>query len=97
MGERKKTVLLAVLGLLEVVLLSWIFAANVPRRSADLETFTRYQNAPTAGNREVWLRERRITQREVTRRRYIGSIFAVGNLVLIGWAAQKGTGGQAGL
>jgi hypothetical protein len=83
----KKAAILALLGLLEVVFLSWILASNLPRRSADVEAFTRYNNAPTPENRDLWLKERQITQNEVTRRRYAGAAFGFGNLLLIGWVA----------
>jgi hypothetical protein len=87
----KKTVLLVVLGFLEVVFLSWIFAANLPRRSADIDAFMRYQGAPTEENKGLWLKEREKTQSEVRLRVSLGLCLAVGNLFLIGWVVRRGT------
>lgn len=83
MSVAKKTILLVVLALLEVVFASWAFASNLPRRSADIEAYRRYQSAPTEENKELWLQERQKTQTEVTLRRYTGTALAFGNLFLI--------------
>jgi hypothetical protein len=87
----KKTVLLVVLGFLEVVFLSWIFAANLPRRSADIDAFMRYQSAPTEENKAPWLKKREKTQSEVRLRVALGVCLAGGDLFLIGWVVRKGT------
>jgi len=87
----KKTVLLVVLGFLEVVFLSWIFASNLPRRSADIDAFMRYQSAPTEENKSLWLKEREKTQSEVRLRVSLGVCLAAGNLFLIGWVVRRGT------
>jgi hypothetical protein len=87
----KKTVLLVVLGFLEVVFLSWIFASNLPRRSADIDAFRRYQSAPTEENKSLWLKEREKTQSEVRLRVSLGVCLAAGNLFLIGWVVRRGT------
>jgi hypothetical protein len=83
MSTWKKTILLVLLGFLEIVFLSWVLASNLPRRSADLAAFSRYQSAPTPENRELWLKEHQITQNEVDLRRSFGIILAIGNLILI--------------
>lgn len=88
----KKIVLLVVLAFLEVVFLSWVFASNLPRRSSDIDAFMRYQNSPTEENKELWLKERQITENEVTRRRGVGAALALGNLFLIGWLVRKRQG-----
>jgi hypothetical protein len=80
-----------VLGLLEVVFVSWIFASNLPRRSADLDAFRRYQSAPTEENKELWLKERQKTQSEVRLRASLGVCLAAGNLFLIGWVVRRRT------
>jgi hypothetical protein len=92
MKTGKKATLLVFLGFLEVVFLSWILASNLPRRSADLAAYMRYQSAPTSENKELWLKERQITQLEVKRRRYVGALLALTNLVLMGWVARKPIG-----
>lgn len=89
MSTAKKTILLVILGLLEVVFASRIFASNLPRRSADIEAYRRYQSTPTEENKELWLQERQKTQNEVTLRRYVGAALAFGNLVLIVWVASQ--------
>jgi hypothetical protein len=91
MKTGKKIVLLVVLGFLEVVFLSWIFASNLPRRSDDIEAFRRYQGAPTEENKEVWLKERQKTQGEVRLRVSLGGCLAAGNLFLIVWVARRRT------
>jgi hypothetical protein len=85
----KKIVLFVVLGFLEVVFLSWAFASNLPRRSADIDAFMRYQGVPTEENKELWLKERQKTQHEVRLRVSLGACLAVGNLFLIGWVARR--------
>lgn len=85
----KKIILLLVLGFLEVVFLSWIFASNLPRRSADIDAFMRYQVAPTEENRRLWLKQHQITENEVMRRRGLGTALALGNVFLMGWFARK--------
>jgi|SRR6266571_3087977 len=87
----KKTVLLVVLGFLEVVFLSWVFASNLPHRSADIDAFMRYQSVPTEENKELWLKEREKTQSEVRLRVSLGVFLAAGNLLLIGWVARRRT------
>jgi hypothetical protein len=89
MRTGKKTILLVVLGLLEVVFVSWVLASNIPRRSADVEAFRQYQNVPTAENYELWMKERQVTQNEVTWRKYSGTFLGLGNLLLLGWLARK--------
>jgi len=87
----KKIVLLVVLGFLEVVFLSWVFASNLPRRSADIDAFMRYQGTPTEENKELWLKERQKTRNEVRLRVSIGVCLGAGNLFLIGWVARRRT------
>ena len=89
MKTGKKAILLVILGFLEVVFLSWILASNIPHRSADVSAYMTYQSAPTSENKDLWLKERQITQLEIKRRRYFGAFLALGNLVLIGWVARK--------
>ncbi len=84
-----KTTLLAVMGLLEVVFLSWIFASNIPHRSADISAFQQYRATPTEENKKRWLREREKTQREVTIRKSLGAFFAFGNALLMVWVARR--------
>jgi len=91
MAIGKKAVSLVVLGFLEVVFLSWIFASNLPRRSADINASMRYQSAPTEENKELWLKERQKTQREVRLRVSLGVCLATGNAFLIGWVARRRT------
>jgi hypothetical protein len=83
---------LGILGLLEVISLSWVLASNIPHRSADVEAFMRYQSAPTTENKELWLKERQRTQNEITVRRYLGGCLALGNALLIGCVARRRTG-----
>jgi hypothetical protein len=87
----KKVVLLLALGVLEVVFLSWVFASNLPRRSADIDAFTRYRNAPTEENKALWSKEREKTQNEVRMRVSLGVFLAAGNAFLIGWIARRKT------
>jgi hypothetical protein len=89
MKKWKKTILLVLMGLLEIVFLSLVLASNVPRRSADLAAFSRYQSAPTPENRELWLKERQITQNEVDLRRFFGAVLGIGNLFLMRWVAKR--------
>jgi|SRR5882672_7433666 len=91
MNKVKKNVILIMLGVLEVVFLAWILASNVPRRSADLAAFSQYQSMPTSENKELWLKERRVTQNEVQLRRYTGTFLAIGNLLLFIWVARRQT------
>jgi hypothetical protein len=91
MRTGKKTVLLLVLGFLEVVFLSWVVASNLPRRSADIDAFMRYQSAPTEENKNLWLKEREKTQSEVRLRVSLGVCLGVGNLFLMGWVARRRT------
>src|SRR5438445_12826643 len=79
----KKTVLLVILGFLEVVFLSWVFASNLPRRRTDIDAFMHYQSVPTEENKELWLKERKKTQSEVRLRVSLGVCLAVGNLFVI--------------
>jgi len=92
MRSWKKAVALIVLGFLEIVFLAWAIAANIPRRSADIEAFMKYRNAPTIENEHLWLKERRITEKEVMLRRSVGTCLGFANLFLIGWVARKGGG-----
>jgi hypothetical protein len=85
----KKAVLIVTLGFLEVIFLSWVFASNLPRRSADIDAFTRYQSAPTEENKELWSKEREKTQNEVRLRVVLGVCLAAGNLFLIIWVAKR--------
>jgi hypothetical protein len=89
MRTGKKAFLLVVLGLLQVVFLSLVFASNLPRRPADIDAFMRYQSAPTEESKELWLKERQNTQREVRLRVSLGVCLAVGDLFLIGWIALR--------
>jgi len=91
MWTARKAILLVVMGLLEVVFLSWIFASNLPRRSADIDAFMRYQSAPTEENEKLWLQERQKTQSEVRLRKSVGACLALGNLLLIVWVARRRT------
>jgi hypothetical protein len=84
-----KTIIIVVLGFLEIVFLSWIFASNLPRRSADLEAFSLYQKVPTVENHDLWMKERLITENDLKRRRYSGTALAIGNAFLMGWLARK--------
>jgi len=92
MSKPLKLVFFIVTGLLELVFLSFVFASNLPRRSADVEAFARYQSAPTKENEQLWLQERQKTQREVTLRKSAGTFLALGNLILIGWVARRWKG-----
>jgi hypothetical protein len=89
MGKLRKLVFFIVMGLLELVFLSWVFASNLPRRSADLNAFARYQKAPTKENEDLWLKERQKTQNEVILRKSVGICLASGNLILIVWVARR--------
>ena len=91
MGTMKKTFLLVVLALLEVVFVSWIVASNLPRRSADIEAFMRYQSAPTEQNKDLWLKERQKTESEVRLRVTVGVFLTIGNGFLIVWVLRKRT------
>ena len=85
----KKTILLVVLGFLEMVVLSGLFASHLPRRSADLETFWRYQKTPTPENFDAWMKERQITLSEVRWTKFAAATLAIGNLLLMGWLARR--------
>ena len=89
MRTSKKTILLVVLGLLEVVFVSWVFAPILPRRVAEMDTFRVYQRAPTEENKKFWLKERQKTESEVRLRVSLGVCLAAGNLFLIGWLTRK--------
>ena len=89
MWKSLKVMLLVVLGLLEMVFLSWIFASNLPRRSADIEAFARYQTAPTQENEKLWQREREKTQSEVRLRKSVGAGLAAANVLFIVWVARR--------
>jgi len=80
------------IGVFGVVFASWAFASNLPRRSADIETFRRYQSAPTEANKQFWLQERQKTQNEVTWRKYAVVVLAFGNVFLIVWIARRKPG-----
>jgi hypothetical protein len=85
----KKTIVLTVLGFLEVVFLSWALASNLPHRSADAKSLQSYLAAPTPEHYSLWVKEHQITLTEVKWRRYVGTTLAVGNLLLIGFLALK--------
>jgi hypothetical protein len=88
--KRTKTIaILGALGLLEIIFLSWAIAANRPRRASEMAAFMSYQNAPTIENMALWLKERQVSEREVTLRRYSGGFLAVGNLGLIIYLARR--------
>ena len=89
MRKVPKIIFFAVMGLLELIFLSWIFASNLPRRSADLDALSRYQKTPTKENEELWLHERKNTQNELILRKSVGGCLALGNLILIVWVARK--------
>jgi hypothetical protein len=89
MRKWKKAILVVALGFLEVIFLSWVFASNLPRRSADIDAFTRYQSVPTEENKERWYKEREKTQNEVRLRVVLGVCLAAGNLFLIMWVARR--------
>jgi hypothetical protein len=89
MRRTKKIAILVILFFCELVLLSWVFAPNLPRRSADVDAFTRYRNAPTEENKAIWLKERQKTEREVSIGTSLGVCAAVGNLFLITWVARR--------
>ncbi len=89
MKKPLKVTLLIVMGLLEIVFLSWIFASNLPRRSAEIEAFVRYQAAPTQENEKLRQQERERTQSEVTLRKSVGACLAVGNVLLVVWVARR--------
>lgn len=84
----KKTILLVLLGFMEIVFVSWALASNVPHRSADINAFMRYQKEPTEENKALWLKERQTTQNEVRLRTSVGLCLAVANLFLIGWVVR---------
>ena len=83
MRRAGRVILLSILGVLEVVFLSWAIAPNLPHRSADLREFAKYQSAPTDQNRERWLQERERTQSQLRFRRYIGGGLAAANLLVM--------------
>jgi|SRR5580658_9894264 hypothetical protein len=89
MTTGRKAVLLIFLAFLEIVFLSWVFASSLPRRSADIDAFMRYQSAPTEENKQLWLNQRHITENEVTQRRGVGTALALGDLFLMGWLVRK--------
>jgi hypothetical protein len=86
-----KAVLIVALGFSEIIFLSWVFASNLPRRSADIDAFARYESAPTEENKELWRKEREKTQNEVRLRVRLGACLATGNLYLIVWVAKRRT------
>jgi len=89
MTRTRKIVILAALGLLEIIFLSWAVAANRPRRASEVAAFMSYQSAPTSENRDLWLKERQVSEREVMLRRYLGCFLAVGNLGLVVYLARR--------
>ena len=89
MRNWKKVVSLVLLGFLELVFLAWILANNLPRRSADLDAFSRYERSRTAENLEAWMKERRKTENLVHWRRFVGGCLALGDLFLIVSIARK--------
>ena len=84
-----KIAVLTVLGLLEIVFLSWALASNLPRRESELAAFTRYQSAQTPENMEQWLKERQVSEREVILRKSVGYFLVVGNLCLIVYLGRR--------
>jgi hypothetical protein len=91
MARTKKIAVLVVLAFLEIVFLSLVFASNLPRRRADIDAFWKYQNAPTEGNKQTWLKVRQETELEVRLRVFFGFCLATGNAFLIRWVAQRRT------
>jgi|SRR5215469_2832505 len=91
----KKAVLIAVLGFLELVFLSWVFASNLPRRAAEIEAFTRYENAPTEENEKLWTKERETSEKEVRLRMISGVCLSIGNAFLLRWVIRKGARSSA--
>jgi uncharacterized ion transporter superfamily protein YfcC len=89
MRKSLKAVFLVVMSLLEIVFLSWVFASNLPRRSADIEAFSRYQAEPTEENEKLWQQERQKTLHEVRLRKSVGACLAVGNVLLMVWVARR--------
>lgn len=89
MRRAGRVIMLSILGLLEVIFLSWAIAPNLPHRSADLREFAKYQSAPTDQNRELWIQERERTQSQMRFRRYIGGGLAAANLFLIVWLGRR--------
>ena len=85
----KKAVLIAVLGFLELVFLSWVLASNLPRRAAEIEALTRYENAPTEENEKLWTKERERTENEVRLRIISGVCLSIGNAFLLRWVIRK--------
>jgi hypothetical protein len=85
----KKAVMFGILGLLELIFLSWAIAPTVPHRSVELKELGKYQDTPTDENKEAWLKERRRTRNDVMLRRTVGGGLAFGNLFLIGWAIRR--------
>ena len=86
----KKAVLVAVLGFLELVFLSWVLASNLPRRAAEIEAFTSYENAPTEENKKLWTKEREKSENEVRLRMISGLCLSIGNAFLLWWVIRKG-------
>jgi hypothetical protein len=89
MTRTGKISILFLLVFLEIVFLSLALGSHLPRRSSELEAFTRYQKAQTPQNRESWLKERQFSEREVKLRKGIGYSLAVLNLCLIIWVAKR--------
>jgi hypothetical protein len=87
----KRIIIIAVLGLLEVVFISWAVASNLPHRNSEILALQKYQNDPTEENKRALLKEQEITQSEVTKRRVIGVCLGSGNLLLLVWLLRKAT------
>jgi len=85
----KKVVLLSVLGFLEMVFVSLIFASNLPHQRSELDAYTRYQNSPSEENKDLWLKEREKIDGEIRLRISIGCGLATANLAIILWIALK--------
>jgi hypothetical protein len=77
-----KLIAIGVLAFMELVFLSMVVSPILPRRSADIAAFMKYANIPTAENKDLWLAERRKTEKEVTMTRSLGIALGLANAAL---------------
>ncbi len=85
MTKIKKSVLLAVLLVLEIVFLALAVSSTRPRRESELTALTRYDQTPTEMNKDELLKEQRISERAIELRRGLGIVAAAANGILIGY------------
>ena len=87
--NKTKIILIVLLGILEIVFVSWAIASHRPHRASELAALAHYQQSPTPENKSQLLKEQQLSNHEVEIRKVLGYALFIGNLGLMIFIAKR--------